>query len=963
MKIRNLFGGVVTAVALAACDNGTTITQNAPEAEEIATIRGIADQAVPSAVLPSASLPSASLPSQSLPSASLPSVELDESPSSVEVRTLEVTLEARQEVTDTPLAPGNENLTAVGRIVVDEPTLDFRATVTASGLDDGDTITMVHIHSGFAGENGGVLIGLAATADPSVFEVTGSINDFAGIPGNDLETFLAGGWYFNLHTASNPSGQLRGQIFTDDVDVVRLQLEGQQENPAVINAPGVSGVAYVTFDEDDEQIVVNSRVEGFTPFLDAPIGPVHLHAGFAGENGPVLLPLQPVGQSDTIYRGTEADISGDLDFAVLAEGGVYVNIHSTANPSGELRGQIVPRGIDSVRMQLQGAQENPAIDNADGVAGVAYATFNATESRIVVTTAVEGFVPFLDAPIGPVHLHMGFAGENGGVLLPLQPVDGSETVFRGTEADAINTLSFGLIADGGTYINVHSEANPSGELRGQLVPRGIDVARMELQGEQENPAIANAPGISGVSYATVNVDAERILINAAVTGFVPFLDAPIGPVHLHSGFAGENGPVLLPLNPVDGSETDYRGSELDAVAALDFARIAAGGTYMNIHSAENPSGELRGQLALRDIDVVRMVLEGQQENPAVANAPGISGIAYATVNASEEALVVNSTVDGFVPSLNAPIGPVHLHAGYAGENGPVLLPLQPVNGSDTQYSGTEADLIAELDFDRLTNGGTYLNIHSAENAGGELRGQLTPRGVFASRAELQGAQENPVVVNDAGIAGVSYLTVNPYTQSVVALTTVEGFEPFLDAPIGPVHLHAGFAGINGPVLLPLQPVGSSTTQYRGTADDAIAELDFNQILEGGTYVNVHSAANPGGEVRGQIVSEQSAVFRAEMDGSQVDPANATSATGIGYVSLQDRYDGRFVSTVRVVGIDASNVTVNVTSASGGAETVVSRLLADPEVAALFISESAIAPDVDDILNGQYSFIAQESATN
>ncbi|MEN7342294.1 MAG: CHRD domain-containing protein [Pseudomonadota bacterium] len=960
MKIRNIVGGIAAVVTLAACSNDSTNGAPGPEAEEIATIRGIASEALPSAVLPSQSLPSATLPSASLPSLSLPSAELDETPSIMALRTLAVTLEASQEVTDAPLNAGNEQLTAVGSVTVDENTLAFTARVTAQGLDSDDTITMVHIHSGFAGENGGVLIGLQPTADPLVFEASGSIHDFADIPGNDLATFLRGGWYLNLHTASNPTGQLRGQMFTNDVDVVRMALEGQQENPAVVNANGVSGTAYVTFDASRELIVVNSRVAGFTPFLDAPIGPVHLHAGFAGENGPVVLPLQPVGQSETVYRGTEADISGNLDFGVLSAGGIYLNIHSAANPSGELRGQVVPRGTDAVRMQLQGAQENPVVANADGISGVSYATFNAADGNIVINTAVEGFTPFLDAPIGPVHLHSAFAGENGPVVLPLQPVNGSDTVYRGTEADATSTIDFGLLADGGMYINVHSAENPSGELRGQLVPRGIDVARMQLEGQQENPAVANATGISGVSYATLNPDENRIVINAAVEGFTPFLDAPIGPVHLHSGFAGQNGPVLLPLNAVDGSETQYRGTEADAIATLNFDVIAQGGAYINIHSAANPTGELRGQLIPRDVDAVRMQLQGQQQNPAVVNAAGISGVAYATYNPSAQQIVLNADVEGFIPALNAAIGPVHLHAGFAGENGPVLLPLQPVDGSDTQYRGSEADLIADLDFDALGNGGTYINIHSAANPSGELRGQLTPRGVQATRAELQGAQENPVVNNADGISGVAYATVNTETESLVITTAVEGFEPFLDAPIGPVHLHAGNAGINGPVLLPLQPVDGSTTRYRGTDADAIAALDFQQILEGGTYINVHSADNASGEVRGQIVTSQGLVLRAEMDGSQVEPPNNSTGTGVGYVTLLDRDSGNFSSTVRVSGIDPTNVSVNTTN-TNGADLLVNRLAADAETAGLFISEPLVAPNIDDILNGQYSFIAQESS--
>lgn len=932
------------------------VGQAQEEAEELAVIRGVIDETLPSAALPSASLPSLSLPSTILPSISLPSFELDEIPSQIELRTLKVVLEASQEVSDEPLAPGNEDLFATAIVEVNETTGEIKATVKAENLDVSDTITMVHIHSAFAGENGGILAGFASTADPLVFELTTNIASLADIPGNDLETFLDGGWYINLHTASNPAGQLRGQMFTDEIDVVRLEMEGQQENPAVINAPGISGITYATINVPEEELVLNTSVEGFVPFLDAPVGPVHLHAGFAGENGPVILPLQPVNGSETVFRGTEADAIDTLDFDQIALGGYYMNVHSAANPSGEIRGQVVPANIEAIRMELQGQQENPPVENELGVAGIAYATFDPYQERIVINASVEGFVPFLDAPVGPVHLHAGFAGENGPVILPLQPVDGSETVFRGTELDAIDVLDFEQLAQGGHYLNIHSAANPSGELRGQVVPLGVDAVRMELEGQQENPPVQNEPGISGIAYATFDKFKERIVLNTTVEGFVPFLDAPVGPVHLHAGFAGENGPVILPLQPVDGSDTVYRGTEADAIAELDFEQLVQGGHYINVHSAANASGELRGQVVPLGVDAVRSELQGQQENPAVINEPGISGITYTTFNAVKEQIVVNTTVEGFIPFLNAPVGPVHLHAGFAGENGPVILPLQPVDGSDTVFRGTEADIIAPLNFDQLAQGGHYMNVHSAANPSGEVRGQVVPRNVEAARIELQGQQENPPVENAPGVSGIAYATYNVGEERIVLNTTVEGFIPFLDAPVGPVHLHAGFAGINGPVVLPLQAVDGSDTVFRGTEADIIAPLDFVQLAQGGHYINVHSAENASGEVRGQVVSSNSTVLRAELTGDQALPADDTSATGIGYLTVTDLDNGLFLSNVSLVGLD-DDATVEVRT--GGNNNVPFIFLDESDaVENLFSSPIGSVRNLNGLLNGAYAFQAE-----
>jgi len=750
-----------------------------PEVPEVPiSIRGVLDNPINSSELPSGSLPSSSLPAYSLPAGTLPTVEIDESPSVDTLRTLNVVLQLQQEVSDSLLIDEGMQLSAEAELVVDEASGRVTATVTALNVDADEEVTMVHIHSGFAGENGGVLVGLQRSADnPLRFDLDANISDFADIGGNDLDTFLDGGWYLNLHTTSIPSGHLRGQLFTNDIDVVRSELQGKQQNPAVLNAEGVSGVGYVTLNAGDGAVVANLAVEGFVPFLDAAIGPVHIHSGFAGENGAVILPLSPVGESDTSYRGTEAEAIAAIDFDQIGNGGTYFNVHSAANGSGEVRGQIVPRGIDVVRTELQGQQENPAVVNAEGISGVAYVTINNDEQALVANASVEGFVPFLDAPIGPVHIHSGFAGENGGVLVPLSPVGDSMTDYRGTELDAINPVDFDVLADGGTYINVHSAENGMGELRGQIVPRGVDVARAELQGQQENPAVVNAAGVSGVGYVTVNAEDKAVVANVTVQGFVPFLDAPIGPVHIHSGFAGENGGVLLPLSPVDGSDTNYRGTDADAIADIDFDQLANGGTYINVHSAENGGGEVRGQILQGSIDVVRTQLETSQEVPTVTtpSSSDVGGVGYFTFD-SENALfnpIANVSVTGFEATA------VHVHrGGVAGVAGPVQIGLTDISdasapGSSFSASGENASIFS---LDGLLAGAYYFNAHSAQNPAGEVRGQILVDNIRAFSTELDGLNVIPEI-NLTSATGVGFITVNQETESFSTNVQVFDFAP------------------------------------------------------------------------------------------------------------------------------------------------------------------------------------------
>jgi hypothetical protein len=559
-KTLKLAGLVTGAIALNACSDSNSDSQvQAPIAEPTpASIRGV--YAAPSATgaLRTGQLPSSSLPASSLPAMALPTEELDETPSVSELRTLSVLLEAQQQVGNVPTTT-NPALTALAVLKVNELTGAINGTVTVDNISSDDEVTMVHIHSGFAGENGPVLAGFNKISEnPTVFAINTEIDALASLPGNDLETFLDGGWYINLHTNSNPSGHLRGQVFTQEISVSRTKLQGQQENPAITNAEGVSGVGYVTVNPDESEIVANVSVEGFVPFLDAAIGPVHLHNGFAGQNGGVFLPLFPVDGSETSFRGTETDIIDSIDFARIAQGGTYINVHSAENGSGEVRGQIVPKGVTVARTELQGQQENPAVINASGVSGVGYLTINPSAETLVAKVSVEGFVPFLNAPIGPVHLHSGFAGTNGPVLLPLFPVGDSETSFSSTEADAIADIDFEQIAKGGTYINVHSAANGSGEVRGQVLTNQVAVVRTELQTQQTVPAVTtpSSQNVGGVGYLTFDKQDPSFtpVANVTVSGF----ESSAVHVRTYSRQAFNSSYIKLCLKPAEDRFIKFR---------------------------------------------------------------------------------------------------------------------------------------------------------------------------------------------------------------------------------------------------------------------------------------------------------------------------------------------------------------------------------------------------------------------
>jgi hypothetical protein len=100
------------------------------------------------------------------------------------------------------------------------------------------------------------------------------------------------------------------------------------------------------------------------------------------------------------------------------------------------------------------------------------------------------------------------------------------------------------------------------------------------------------------------------------------------------------------------------------------------------------------------------------------------------------------------------------------------------------------------------------------------------------------------------------------------------------------HIHSGARGVNGPIVVNLfaapagAPASSINTSGTARAADVVGPLANNfaglvSALKAGTlYVNVHTSANAGGEIRGQIVASQ-ATATATPTGTAAATATAT----------------------------------------------------------------------------------------
>jgi hypothetical protein len=109
--------------------------------------------------------------------------------------------------------------------------------------------------------------------------------------------------------------------------------------------------------------------------------------------------------------------------------------------------------------------------------------------------------------------------------------------------------------------------------------------KADLSPAQEVPP-TNSKGKGSVT-ATYDTDSKKLTWKGSYSD----LSGPATAAHFHAGEKGKNGGIAVPIapatSPLDGSAT------LNDQQAAD---LMAGKWYVNVHTAENKAGEIRGQL-------------------------------------------------------------------------------------------------------------------------------------------------------------------------------------------------------------------------------------------------------------------------------------------------------------------------------------------------------------------------------
>lgn len=157
--------------------------------------------------------------------------------------------------------------------------------------------------------------------------------------------------------------------------------------------------------------------------------------------------------------------SAELDagqISQLTSGQWYLNLHTSENPPGELRGQVVDQLNFKPNNLISGSQEVPGV--LTEAAGAAHIAYDPATRELSWEIAWEG----LTGPATMMHFHGAApAGENTGVQVNIGAISGLESPSAG--ATTITPDQEADLMAGLWYINIHTEANGPGEIRGQVV--------------------------------------------------------------------------------------------------------------------------------------------------------------------------------------------------------------------------------------------------------------------------------------------------------------------------------------------------------------------------------------------------------------------------------------------------------------------------------------------------------------
>jgi len=402
---------------------------------------------------------------------------------------------------------------------------------------------------------------------------------------------------------------------------------------------------------------------------------------------------------------------------------------------------------------------------------------------------------------------------------------------------------------------------PACKFAGFSTPFAVVTVNAQMRGSQVVPAVGT-PVTSTSATLTIDGNRTAIAYSVSYTG-----SGTITAVEVRLGVAGANGPVLFTLatgpfaNPKTGTLTELDLQFVPSQGIFFFSqaidRILAGETYVLVRTDVDLTGEMRGQLSAATL--ASAVLTGAQEVPPVAGTG--TGAFAVSFDDTQATLTATLTFSGLSSSADA----AHIHFGAAGTGGgPIIFDLSTVTfTSPLVVTLTSTDFQTDVlvptfadAIDALLTGKMYVNIHTATNAGGEIRGQIGPARL--SSTLTGGAVVSPVA---SGFTGSATVVLNATQTEALVLLTHDVLSPlsvglFTEDTVSNGPLLFDVDALAGSAASPLEVILREPQLIQAPERSILTFPDFvDTLLTGKTYFDVRSTGFTSGAIRGQVLPQ------------------------------------------------------------------------------------------------------------
>lgn len=483
--------------------------------------------------------------------------------------------------------------------------------------------------------------------------------------------------------------------------VFAANMTGEQEVPPVVT--NARGLATYNISPDLTTVTIHGVFSG----LSGTVTGCQIREGKAGVNGSLFLDL-----TDSI-SGNELRAVIEPPFGFIQKGleyKLYLNVQTTANPDGEIRGQLEVESAYHFFGYLDGVQAVPFVSTqASGLASITYQPSNFwADYKIILNDVSE--------PITGIDLMEAQIGATGPVILSLNNSNPSigQIDMSAVPSDFISKLESNNIA-----VNVRTAAHPDGEIKGQFVRFKPVSFEGFLNGDQVDPPVVTSA--QGLVVAKMTSDLDSLHYFASVTGLTPnnatINIAPPGASGANIGFVD---PSVLP-NLYFGSFT---------ITPQQAVKILNGNGYIIFSTVGHPNGEIRAQLQPTLRQCFAFDLCGNQEVP-----PSGSG-AIGTAIISADLLNTHLTYRYIADGLSGPATGAQLEEAPFGANGTLLAPINPPSPFGSGQFQVDGNFMVKLQSDN-----TCLNILTGNSPNGEIRGQVRKE---LSCEEITGVDEQVV---------------------------------------------------------------------------------------------------------------------------------------------------------------------------------------------------------------------------